>query len=131
MSPPYSLALREQIIRAVIRGISRRTTAQLFDVSLAFVVKLMQRWERDHTLAPKRVSAFALTPHADIVRALVAKQPRITIDKLRERLAEEGIVVGRAALGRFLIASGLSYKNRRKMSLGGGDPIRIGHSKRV
>jgi len=122
MPHPYSLALREQIIRAVERGISRRTAAQLFDVSLAFVVKLMQRWERDHTLSPKRVQTHLLAPHGHLVRAIVSAEPRITIDELRARLAEQGVVVGRASLGRFLVASGLTYRRRREMRLGDSDP---------
>ena len=115
MPRPYSHALREQIVRTVERGTSRRTTAQLFDVSLAFVVKLMQRWERNHTLAPKRVPTRVLTAHGNLVRRIVATQPQITIEELRARLAWEGVDVSRAVLGRFLVANGLTYRQRRGM----------------
>lgn len=113
MPRPYSKELREQIVRTVRAGISRRTTARLFDVSVGFVVKLMQRWNRDATLAPKRMPAYALAAHAGLVRAVVAAQPAITIDELQQRLAVEGIRVGRASVGRFLIAAGLTRRKRR------------------
>lgn len=124
MPRPYSMELREQVARAVGRGISRRTAAQLFDVSLGFVVKLMQRWNRDHTLAPKRLSAHLLSAHAPLVRALVTAEPRITIDELRQRLADEGIEVARASVGRFLVAIGLSYKARRSIRGSGSSRAR-------
>lgn len=118
MPRPYSKELREQVVRTVRSGISRRTTAQLFDVSLGFVVKLMQRWGRDGTLEPKRMHAYALAEHAGRVRALVAEQPDLTIDALHQRLAAAGIRVGRASVGRFLIAAGLTRKHRRSAQRG-------------
>ena len=118
MSRPYSLELREQVVRAVERGLSRRRAAQWFDVSLGFVVKLMQRWSRDHSLAPKRTQIHGLAAHAALVRTLVAARPGITIDELRQRLAENGIRVGRASVGRFLVATGLTCKIRRSMKPG-------------
>ena len=44
MARPYSVDLRERVVRAVDNGASRRATAAQFEVSISFVVKLMQRW---------------------------------------------------------------------------------------
>jgi transposase len=47
---PYSVDLRERVVRAVEAGLSRRATAWRFEVSVSFVIKLLQRWRRDGTL---------------------------------------------------------------------------------
>jgi hypothetical protein len=44
--------LRERVVRAVENGASRRATAAKFEVSISFVVKLMQRWRRRGTVHP-------------------------------------------------------------------------------
>ena len=44
MARPYSVDLRTRIVRAVEAGLSRRAAAAKFEVSVSFVVKLMQRW---------------------------------------------------------------------------------------
>lgn len=115
MTQPYSKALREQIVKSVASGVSRRTTAQLFDVSLAFVVKLMQRWSREGTIEPKPQHVRALAPHAAAIRAMVAERPRITIDEIHGQLALDGIRVSRASVSRFLAAVGLTGARRRAL----------------
>ena len=42
MARPYSVDLRERVVRAVEGGASRRAAAAKFEVSISFVVKLMQ-----------------------------------------------------------------------------------------
>ena len=115
MARPYSVDLRERVVRAVESGASRRATAAKFEVSISFVVKLMQRWQRCGTLQPDRVGGTkrsALAAHGERVRALVAVAPDLTIAELRQRLAADGISVSRSGLGRFLIAAGLTRKKR-------------------
>ena len=46
MTRPYSEDLRERVVRVVESGTSRNAAAKQFDVSISFVVKLMQRWKR-------------------------------------------------------------------------------------
>lgn len=46
MTRPYSEDLRERIVRVVESGTSRNAAAKQFDVSISFVVKLMQRWNQ-------------------------------------------------------------------------------------
>jgi len=46
MTRRYSLDLRERVVRAVEAGASCRATAAKFEVSISFVLKLMQRWRR-------------------------------------------------------------------------------------
>ena len=50
MTRPYSEDLRERVVRVVESGTSRNAAAKQFDVSISFVVKLMQRWKQRGTI---------------------------------------------------------------------------------
>ena len=116
MTRPYSVDLRERMVRAVEAGASRRATAAKFEVSPSCVVKLMQRWRQRGTLAARSGSAAAGAPssptHAERVHALLAATPDLTIAELQSRLAAEGIAVSPSAISRFLKACGLTRKKR-------------------
>jgi transposase len=115
MTRPYSVDLRERMVRAVEAGASRRATAAKFDVSPSCVIKLVQRWRQHGTLAPepRRGGRRAkLADHAELVHALLTATPDITIVELKTRLAAEGIAVSPSAISRFLKASGLTRKKR-------------------
>ena len=93
MTRPYSMDLRERMVRAVEAGASRRATAAKFDVSPSCVVKLLQRWHQKGTLEPAPGSGgrrAKLADHAERVQALLAAAPDSTIAELRSRLAAGG-----------------------------------------
>ena len=118
MTRPYSEDLRERIVRVVDSGTSRNAAAKQFDVSISFVVKLMQRWIRRGTIKADKYGGWKrskLAPHADRIRALVTETCDITIDELRVLLAAEGIETKRSTLGDFLLAQGLTRKKRQPM----------------
>jgi transposase len=115
MTRPYSMDLRERMVRAVEAGASRRATAATFDVSPSCVVKLVQRWHQKGTLEPEPAGGgrrAKLADHAELVHALLAATPDSTIAELRTRLAAEGIAVSPSAISRFLKACGLTRKKR-------------------
>src|ERR671911_1397281 len=115
MARPYSVDLRARVVRAVEGGASRRATAAKFEVSVSFVIKLLQRWRRRGTVQPDRIGGWkrsTLAAHAERARALVAAEPDLTIAELCSRLADDGIAVSRSGVGRFLIAAGLTRKKR-------------------
>ena len=115
MTRPYSVDLRERMVRAVEAGASRRATAAKFEVSPSCVVKLVQRWRRKGTLEPDPVGGgrrAKLADHAERVHALLAAAPDSTLAELQDRLAAEGIAVSPAAISRFLKACGLTRKKR-------------------
>jgi hypothetical protein len=67
------------------------------------------------TLEPERIGGrkrSTLAAHGERVQALLAAAPDLTIAELRSRLAAAGIAVSRSALGRFLIAAGLTRTKR-------------------
>jgi transposase len=53
MTRPYSIDLRERMVRAVEAGVSGRATAPRFGVSPSCLIKLVQRWQRAGTLEPE------------------------------------------------------------------------------
>jgi transposase len=115
MTRPYSMDLRERMVRAVEAGASRRATAAKFEVSPSCVVKLMQRWRRTGTVAPDPVGGgrrSKLADHPERVQALLAAAPDSTIAELKTRLAAAGIAVSPSAISRFLKACGLTRKKR-------------------
>ena len=115
MTRPYSMDLRERVVRTVEAGLSRRATAGRFGVSVSFVIKLMQRWRRRGTLAADRIGGgkrSKLAAHGERVHALLAAEPDLTIAERRARLAAEGIEVSASAISRFLVACGLTRKKR-------------------
>ena len=115
MTRPYSMDLRERMVRAVEAGASRRATAAKFAVSPSCVVKLLQRWRQRGTLEPDPVSGgrrAKLADHAERVHALLAAAPDLTIQELQDRLAAAGIAVSPSAISRFLKACGLTRKKR-------------------
>jgi transposase len=96
--------------RAVEKGGSCWRVAARYEVSVSFVVKLMQRWRERGTLTPEPMGGRKPqrpAGHAERVRALVAADPDLTIDGLRRHLADEGVTVGGSAPGRTLLALGL------------------------
>jgi putative transposase len=100
MARPYSVDLRERVVRAVEAGASRRAAAVKYDVSPSFVIKLMQRWRRRGTVQPDRIGGSkraTLAAHGARVHALLGAEPDLTIAELRARLAAAGIAVSRSA----------------------------------
>jgi transposase len=96
MTAPLSQDLRQRIVRAVDAGSSRRQAAERFAVSPSAVIKLMQRVRQTGSTAPAQIGGHRrpiLEPHADMIRDLVARQPRITLAEIQAALVERGIEV--------------------------------------
>ena len=118
MTKPLSMDVRERLLAAVEAGGSCHAVAERFAVSASTVIKLMQRFRAEGTIAPRKIGGSlrpVLEPHYDRVRALVGETPDITIDDLQARLAAEGILVSRSPLGRCLLALQLTRKKRPGM----------------
>jgi transposase len=123
--------LRERVVRAVEAGASRRATADKFEVSVSFVVKLMQGWRARGTQQPDRIGGWkrsTLAAHTEWVRALVAAEPDLTIAELQSRLTAEGIAVGRSSVGPFLVAAGLTQKKDGRARRGARVVAAVPHS---
>lgn len=113
MGKPYSMDLRERIIRFVEGGGSRRRAAGQFGVSPSCAIKLMDRWNRSGLAAPGKRggSVGKLARHKDFLLGRVKEKPDITMPELAEALkAETGTEAASASLSRFLIRHGQRFK---------------------
>lgn len=113
MAKPYSDDLRERVVCAVEGGSSRREAAGQFEVSVSFVVKLMQRFHATGSFRPGDFGGHGkpkLAEHEAVVRELVEQKPSATLFELRRALLERGIQVGKSSIGRFLKRLRISYK---------------------
>ena len=116
MARPLSEDLRARLVAAVEGGASCRSAAKHFAVSVSCVIKLLQRWRRTGSVAPGQMGGwkdYALAEHEKQVRGLVKATADMTLDELRDALAEKEIHVGRSAIRRFLLARGFTLKKRR------------------
>lgn len=113
MPKPYSDDLRERVVKSVLAGHSCRAVAKIYGVSDSFVVKLVQRWRLHKSFKPAQFGGYKrplLAAHSDTVRRLVARTPDATITELQEQLNAGGIVISRAAVGKYLKRIHLTYK---------------------
>src|SRR2546429_6456056 len=53
MARPYSRDLRERVVRAVERGLSRRKAAAVFELAASTVVEWVRVWRESGSLSPK------------------------------------------------------------------------------
>lgn len=116
---PYSLDLREKIIRAYDEKFgSQRTLASVFGVSRSFVEKLLQRRRLTGTILP-RPHAGGRKPSCDeaalaLVRQLLQEQADATLEELRDRLRQQrGLWVSVSTMCRLLRRLGLPRKKSR------------------
>jgi transposase len=116
MAKPYSDDLRKRVVRAVEGGSSRHRAAGQFDVSVSFVVKLMQRFQATGSFKPGDFGGHRepkLARHEAFVRELVDQTPSATLLELQKKLGERGVEVGKSSIARFLKRLRISYKKKR------------------
>ena len=107
--------LRARILAACDRGGStRQQVADRFEVSLGMVKKLLSQQRHPSQVAPPgrrrgRPPKIRAT-HLRRLRALVRKQPDLTLEQLR---AVTGLSCSLVAIHRALVRLGLTYKKRR------------------
>ena len=115
MSRPYSLDLRERVVRALSSGQSCRATAARYGVSVATVVRWGQRQRmlgspaaspmggnRPYVLAGER---------AWLLRRLVEK-PDLTLRAVQDELRRRGVKVSYYAVWNFFRHEGKSFKKK-------------------
>jgi transposase len=114
----YSNDLRERIVRAVERGEhSQRKLADLFAVSLSFIVRLLQRYRRTGSVQPRphvggpppKLDAAALQR----LRELVQEQSDATLVELQDRL---GVPCHLSTIARALQRLRLTRKKKTKQA---------------
>jgi len=116
MPKPYSLDLRERVVRFVEDGHSRRAAAAHFKVSVSFVVNLMKAVRTRGSFAPKPLGGrrhAKLEPHRSFLLAQIVEKADITMPELAAELAAAtGETVDPASLSRWLIRAGYRFKKK-------------------
>lgn len=116
MARPYSLDLRERVIAAVESGQTCRAVAELFDVSVASVVKWSQRARTTGSAAAKPMGGkrtVLLAGQRAFILDRIEAVPNLSLRALAAELAERGVVVSYGAVWTFVHREGLSFKKKR------------------
>ncbi len=115
MTHAYSMDLRQRVVDAVAKGLSRRAAAKIFNISAATAVRLCKRQQETGSLEPSPVGrppgSGKLGPHREAIIAKVKEQPDITMPDLAAwLLAEHGVSVDPSNLSKLLCNAGFTYK---------------------
>ncbi len=112
-----SLDLRERILSTYDAGTAtREEVGQRFRVSVGMVKKLLQQRRHTGEIGPRHYRAGRkpriLPAHGEQLRALLVRQPDLTLAELRSALA---MGCSLPAIHYVLVAMGLTYKKRLSM----------------
>lgn len=114
MGKPHPIELRERVVAFVNEGNGNREAARHFRVSPRFVNNMMILQRSSGSLAAARQGhppgGTKLSAQGEWISERVALHREVTLDELCVELAERGIEVHRATVGRFLHRLGLSNK---------------------
>ncbi|OWK40175.1 hypothetical protein FRUB_05094 [Fimbriiglobus ruber] len=108
----FSMDLRVRIFEARDAGESTSEIAERFDVSPAFVRRLLQRHRESGSLAPKsgpRGPQPKLRPQYEAIRTKIAEYPDLTAAEVRDQLQ---LRASTQTVWRALVALGLTFKKR-------------------
>ena len=89
MAAPYSMDLRERVAKAWDQSGDADEIAETFQVSRAWVHRLIQRRRETGTLAPRKPTKFrsrVLAGQEQRLAALITARPDATLAELRESL---------------------------------------------
>ena len=129
----YSDDLRSRLIRAVEKGRSARSQAEVFEVAPSTAVKWMAAFRSEGRPVPKPHRGGRRSPldaHADWLKARVAEKPEITLAELRGELVVRGVSTSLSAVSRFFERIGYSFKKKRS-GVRTGSPRRGGGARGV
>ncbi len=119
MPKPYSIDLRHRVINDVETGASRREAAERYGLSPSVVVIWVQRFEETGNVAakPSGGSTSPLEKHAEVLLALSADKPDLTLDEIVVAMRKRRIAGSRSAVWRLFARHNISFK---KNSVRGG-----------
>ncbi|WP_366935726.1 transposase [Hyphomicrobium sp.] len=113
MAKPYSNDLRKRVAKTIAAGETCRVIAAQYEVAPSTVVKWSKRLKETGSPAPAKFGGHkkcSLEPHRDFVLAQVEEVPHLTLHKLKDMLADQGIAVSHDTVWRFLKREGRSFK---------------------
>ena len=113
----YSADLRTRVIEAVNEGASRRRASRVFKIGASTAIRWAQRFRETGSVEAKPSGgdrrSHAIEAHKDWLLALVAKEPDLTLEQIRGRLAaEKTFAASVSVLWRFFRRHRISFKKR-------------------
>jgi transposase len=119
MTRSYSLDLRKRVVRFVEAGHSRHAAARHFEVSVAFVVRLMTAYQTTGSLAPKPEGGWRyskLDRHRAFLLRRVAETNDLTMPQLAAELIDLGTKVAPASISRWFRRQGYRVQKTLRAS---------------
>lgn len=117
MSKPYSMDLRERVVKAVVeKGLSCRKAAAHFGIGDRTAIEWVRRSRETGSAAPKKIGGYKPKKisgaHRDwlLVRC---REKDFTLRGLVAELAERGLTVDYRSVWEFVHAEDLSFKKNR------------------
>ncbi len=114
MGKPYSEDLRERVVRAVEEGQTHKEVASLYKIGERTVRRFLSLWRETGSVRSEAKFGghmkHKLVPYEEKVKEILAKRPDITLEEIKEALAEEGIGVSTSAIDRYVRYLGISRK---------------------
>jgi transposase len=115
MARALSVDLRQRVVAAIGRGLSRRQAAERFGVSAASAVRWAAQAASSGDLTPQKQGgdrrSARIEAEADFILGAVEIKEDITLAELQARLAERGLRVGLGTLWRFFRRRHITVKN--------------------
>jgi transposase len=109
---PYSMDLRERVLKDCAAGMGTKAVAEKYSVSPSWVRRLKQRKREDgraEPRSPRNKRVPKLDAHADRIRALLAATPDLTLEELGKAL---GVTAALATLWAAVAKLGLTVKKK-------------------
>jgi transposase len=107
---PYSIDLRERVLKDCDAGLGTRAVARKYAVSESWVRKLKQQRRQTGSIEPRAATPGpkpTLDPHAERLQELVRAAPGLSAQEYRDRL---GVAAAPVTVWRALRRLGLTHK---------------------
>lgn len=114
MAKGYSKDLRERVVSIVEGGESAREAARLLDIGASTAIRWIERWTTTGRVDAKPGTGHSRSPlkaHAAWLLDLVAKEPDLTLEEIRDRLKrEKKLEVAVSSVWRFYDRHAITFK---------------------
>lgn len=118
MSRALSVDLRVRVLAAVAQGLTHRQAGERFGVSAASVSRWRAREREQGDARPKALGgdrrSRRIEAQSETILAILEEERDITVEELRRRLAEKGLIFGEGTIRRFFARHGITRKKRRR-----------------
>ena len=114
MAKGYSTDLRARAIALVDEGESAREAARVLDVAASTAIRWVERWTTTGSVEAKPGTGYSRSPlkaYEQWLLDLVAKEPDLTLEEIRDRLArEKKLDVAVSSVWRFYDRHEITFK---------------------